>query len=261
MTEQPAPVRGRKPARGEPVVDRALRLLASFHTRGEALSLTQLGLRSGLPSATALRLARRLTAWGALERTVDGDYVIGLRLLEVASLSPRGHGLRAAALPFMEDLHHATGQHVLLAVRDQREAVLVERLSAHEAGQVFFRVGGRVPLHATGVGLVLLAHAPLDLQEEVLSGDLRIPGERTDLLAEELRRTLARVRTEGVAVAALRRPEPMSSVAAPVFGADRAVVAALSVLTPSTAVRPAELAPAVIAVARAVSRAVQRGSA
>jgi DNA-binding IclR family transcriptional regulator len=133
--------RGGRPAHGEPVLDRAFRLLGSFSPAHRALSLTSLSARSGLPKPTALRLARKLVEWGALERAGDGRYVIGLRLLEVASLAPRGHGLRATALPYLEDLHQATGQHVLLAVRDGYQAVLVERLSAHGAGRVLYRVG------------------------------------------------------------------------------------------------------------------------
>ena len=65
---------------------------------------------------------------------------------------------RAAALPFMEDLHRVTGQHILLAVRDGHEAVLVERLSARDAAAVKYRVGGRLPLTETGIGIALLAH-------------------------------------------------------------------------------------------------------
>ena len=240
---------------GEAVVDRALRLLAAFEGRGEALSLAQLSARTGLPSATALRLTRRLVAWGALERTGDGEYTIGLRLLEVASLAPRGHGVRATALPFMEDLHHATGEHVILAVRDGREAVLVERLSAHRAGQVLFRVGGRMPLHATGVGLVLLAFGQRDLQEEVLAGDLTLPDGQRSLSAGELRRTIARVRRERVAVASLSQPEPMSSVAAPVYDGRGTVIAALSVVAPTASLQPPAVSAAVIAVARAMTRA------
>jgi DNA-binding IclR family transcriptional regulator len=115
----------------------------------------------------------------ALERTPDGEYVIGLRLLEIASRAPRGHGLRATALPYMQDLHHATGQHVLLAVRDGGAAVLVERLSARGAGRVMYRVGGRLPLHSTGVGLALLAHAPAALQDQILGQDLTLRPERS----------------------------------------------------------------------------------
>lgn len=262
MTESPAVrQRGRKPPHGEPVVDRALRLLSVFDRQSEALTLEQLSTRAGLPKATVLRLARRLTDWGALERTRDGDFVVGLRLLEVASLSPRGYGVRAAALPFMEDLHRATGHHVLLAVRDGRESVLVERLSAHRAGGVVIRIGGRAPLHVTGVGLVLLSHAPRELQDEVLAGDL--PGFPGDggLSAGELRRTLARVRREGVASVSHPSPgEAMSSMAAPVYGARHEVVAALSVLAPSASFQPVTLAPTVIAVAQAASRAVQRNA-
>lgn len=45
----------------------------------------------------------------------------------------------------MEDLHHVTRQHILLAVREGDGGVLVERLSAADATAVKYRVGGRIP--------------------------------------------------------------------------------------------------------------------
>jgi DNA-binding IclR family transcriptional regulator len=247
--------RGRKPARGEPVLDRAFRILTAFGP-DRSLSLSAVSLRAALPKPTALRLARKLTELGALERTDNGEYVIGLRLLEVASLAPRGHGLRATALPYMEDLHLATGQHVLLAVRDGGEAILVERLSARGAGRVMYRVGGRLPLHSTGVGLVLLAHAPPALQDEILGQDLTLRPEGIVRTARELRAQLAAIRREGVAIAARTWPEPVTSVAAPIRGWQAGPVAALSVVSRTDRVEPAVLRPAVVAVARAVSRAL-----
>ena len=77
----------------------------------------------------------------------------------------------------MQDLQVATGQHVLLAVRDGHESVLVERLSAHEAGKLMYRVGGRMPLHATGVGMVLLANAEESVRVEVLRRPLLLEPE------------------------------------------------------------------------------------
>jgi DNA-binding IclR family transcriptional regulator len=255
--DQP-PTRGHRPPVGEPVLDRAFRLLGCFDPANRSLSLTSLSARAGLPKASALRLARKLVEWGALERTENGDYTIGLRLLELASLAPRGHGLRATALPYMEDLHHATGQHVLLAVRDGREAVLVERLSARGAGRVLYRVGGRMPLHSTGVGLILLAHAPVPVQEEILDSDLTgdLDPAGAPPSGRDLRARLAAVRREGVAISSRAQPDPMTSVAAPIVDRHRTTIAALSVITRSGHVEPAVLTPAVVAVARAISRAM-----
>jgi DNA-binding IclR family transcriptional regulator len=248
--------RGRRPTEGEPVLERAFRLLGAFGPGGESLTLSELSEGASLPKSTALRLARKLVELGALERTDGGDYMIGLRLLEFASLAPRGHGLRGLALPHLEDLHRATGQHVLLAVRDGVDAVLLERLSARDAGRVLFRVGGRLPLHSTGVGLALLAHAPTSLLDRVIAGDLRLKPERGTVSAHELRAQLAAVRRDGVAVVSRQMPDPMTSVAAPVTGANGGVVAAISVVAPSETMRASELRPAVMAVARAVSRNV-----
>ncbi|MEV6129203.1 helix-turn-helix domain-containing protein [Streptomyces violaceusniger] len=151
-----------RPPHGEPILERAFRVLGAFAEAGEGLPLHTLAARAGLPKSATSRIAAQLMGVGALERLDNGDFVVGLRLLEIASLAPRGHGLRAAALPFMADLHRVTRQHILLAVRDGHEAVLVERLSARDAAAVKYRVGGRLPLAETGigVGVALLAHAP-----------------------------------------------------------------------------------------------------
>ena len=175
-------MRGRRPPQGDPVVDRAFALLAAFDAGHRSLSLGELSRRSGIPTSSTLRLAGRLMAWGALERGNDGRFTIGLRLWEVASLAPRGQGLKQVALPFMGDLEEVTRQHVLLAVREGTEALLVERLSAHQAMNVLYRVGGRLPLHSTGVGLVLLAFAEPAFQESVLAQPLvHHAGERARL--------------------------------------------------------------------------------
>jgi hypothetical protein len=91
--------RGRRPAHGEPVLDRAFRILTAFGP-DRSLSLSALSVRAALPKPTALRMARKLAELGALERTQAGDYVIGLRLLEIASLArPAGTGCELPHCP------------------------------------------------------------------------------------------------------------------------------------------------------------------
>ncbi|KAB8194070.1 helix-turn-helix domain-containing protein [Nonomuraea phyllanthi] len=246
--------RGRRPAHGEPVVDRALSLLAVFDEHRRWLTLGELSRLSGIPTSSALRLASRLVAWGALERAEDGRYCVGLRLLEVASLAPRGHGLRQVALPYMTDLASVTRQHVLLGVRDGLRATLVERLSGHAATPVAYRIGGHVPLHSTGIGWVLLAFAPQDVQEELLSRPVNREPDNRPIAPAALRRALATVRRERLAIFRRRDAEPLVSVAAPICGAGDEVVAAVSVLLPERAAQPRRLALAVQTAAQGISR-------
>jgi DNA-binding IclR family transcriptional regulator len=247
--------RGKRPPQGEPVIDRALSLLSAFDAGQRRLSLAELSRRSGIPVSSTLRLAGHLVRWGALERDQEGRFCVGLRLLEVASLAPRGHGLRQVAMPFMSDLAEVTRQHVQLAVREGTEATLVERLSAHEAAPVQYRIGGRLPLHSTAVGLVLLAFAPAGLQEEFLTRPMAREPDHVLIPPEVMRRTLADVRRERLAI--YRRQEQQEvivAVAAPIFGADDAVVAALGVLLPERVAQPRRIGLAVRTTAQGISR-------
>ena len=255
-TEPERRVRGKRPPEGEPVVDRALALLAAFDAGNRRLTLRELSRRSGIPVSSTLRLAGRLLAWGALERDEEGRYSVGLRLLEVASLAPRGHGLRQVALPFMSDLAAVTQQHVQLAVREGLEATLVERFSSHSSVPVIYRVGGRIPLHCTGMGLALLAFAPVEVQEQVLSGPLPAPGgpDQAPMEPALLRRTLAEVRRERLAVYRRHEAEPLVAVAAPVFGEHEEAVAAIGVVLPEREAQPRRLGYAVRIAAQGISR-------
>lgn len=239
-----------------PVLGRAFRLLDAFTAERPALTLSELSRRSGLPSSTVHRMLGDLADWGAVERGADGRYRIGLRLWEVASLAPRGQGLRERALPYLEDLLTVTGENAQLAVREGHEVVYLERLRGSEAVPVLTRVGGRFALTATGVGLVLLAHAPAGVRDEVLAGPVPRFTERTVTDPGTLRRILGDVRSLGYAVSDRQVTTDAVSVAAPVRGPGGEVVAAVSLVVHHDDTSPHRLAPLVCAEARAISRAV-----
>jgi DNA-binding IclR family transcriptional regulator len=238
------------------VTERVLGILAAFSPEHPAMNLSEISRRTRLPVATAHRLTGELTRWGALERDEHGVYRVGLRLWEVAALAPRGLGLRQSAMPFMGDLYEATRQNVQLAVLDGLDVVYLERISSRNAVNVLTRVGGRFPAHATGVGLVLLAHAGQETQERAVAGPLRRFTEKTITGGAELRKALAEVRRTGVAISDGQVELIALSVAAPVRGRDDSVVAALSVVVPSRGCNPQMYVPAVRAAARGVSRAL-----
>ena len=235
---------------------RSLDLLACFTPDQPIRSLSELSHHSGLPLTTTHRIVADLLAWGALERNPDGGLQIGLRLWQVASQAPRGLGLREVALPFMEDLYVATGENVQLAVREGSEAVYVERLTGRQSVRVLTRVGDRFALHATGVGLVLLAHAPAEVRTAVLERPLQAWTPYTITDPDQLRATLAEVRRTGVAISDRQVTEDALSVACPVLGPGNDVVAALSVVVKYGTLPPQALIPAVLAAGNGISRAL-----
>jgi DNA-binding IclR family transcriptional regulator len=238
------------------MADRLLAVLGAFDFGNRALSLTAISRRAGLPLATTHRLVGTLAAWGALERDEAGDYHIGLRLWEVAALAPRGIGLREAAMPYLEDLYEATHQNVALAVRDGLEVVYIERISGRSAVGVLAQVGGRWPLHATGVGLVLLSHGSHELQEQVCEGELTAFTPHTVTSPAVLRRMLAEVRRTGCAISDRQITDDALSVAAPVRGPRGDVVAAVSVVVPAEEALTHVLSPAVRLAGLGISRAL-----
>jgi DNA-binding IclR family transcriptional regulator len=241
---------------GRSVTNKVLALLAAFTPDTPELTLSELARRAGVSVPTAHRRARELVGWGALERGAGGRFHIGLRLWEIASLAPRGLGLREAAMPFLEDLYEVTHENVQLAVREGIEVVFVERIAARTAVPVLTRVGGRFALRATGVGLVLLAHAPVEVQDELLATPLHPYSPKTITDPVRLREVLADTRRNGYAVSDGQVTTDALSLAAPIIGPDGGVLAAVSLVVRADTAQPTALAPLVMAAARGISRSL-----
>lgn len=238
---------------GESVLERAVRILSAFGPDEPVLSVTQLAARTGLHLATTSRLVEHMVRLGLLTREDDRRVRVGMRLWELGARAAPTRGLREAALPYLEDLHAVVGHHAQLAVREGTDVLFVERLSAPGAVINYSQVAGRLPLHASSSGLVLLAAAPAGLQETVLNGPLRAFTDRTITDARRLRQVLAQVRRQGYAFNAGHVHPDATGVAVPVRDRGGHVVAAVSVIVPN-----APAARATIGVLQATARGISR---
>jgi DNA-binding IclR family transcriptional regulator len=244
--------------RGRSVISKVVALLDAFSPTAIELSLCDLARITGLPMSTTYRLASELVAWGGLERADGGSgYRIGVRLWELGALAPRSADLHHVAMPYMQDLYDATRENVHLAVREGREALYVDTIAGRGAVPVRSRRGGRLPLHATGVGKVLLAHAPDELVREIVEAGLERYTAHTIVAPGHLRRVLAEVRRTGIAYGREELDLGLLSVASPVVDASGSVVAALSVVLRTGRIDPRRLGPAVHTAALSTSRSLQ----
>lgn len=243
-------------ASGDSVIDRVVRILAAFDGARPRLTASELARRADLPMSTAHRLVHDLVAAGLLDRSDDGTMQVGMRLWELTTRGSRALGLRQAALPFMTGVQAAIRQHTQLAVREQDDALFLERLSHPDAGANITRIAGRLPLHASSSGLVLLAAAPAADVDRILAGDLRALSPETVTDPAELRRLLARIRRQGFVVAEGSIESVSTGIAVPVRDAGGDVVAALSVVVPRGYDRHREAVTVLRRAADGITRAI-----
>jgi DNA-binding IclR family transcriptional regulator len=229
-------------------------VLCAFLPGDVRLTLTEICRRTGLPLTTGHRLVGELVAGGFLDRLPDGGYRVGLRLWRIGAQAAEPRELRELALPHMADLYAATRDNVQLAVLHEDRALCVERLRGPQSVPVVSRIAGLLPLHATGVGKVLLAFAPAETLERVLAAPLTAHTPYTVTDPEQLRAELAVVRRTGVACTQEEMSPSTCSVAAPVRDGEERVVAAISLVSWRHSGDQRRLTPAVLAAARGLSR-------
>ncbi|GAA4556948.1 IclR family transcriptional regulator [Pseudonocardia xishanensis] len=248
---------------GESTLSRATRVLEVFGPGSQALSASEISRRTRIPMASTHRLVGEMVRLGLLERGPDKLVRVGVRLWELGWRSTAALGLRNLALPYLEDLQSVVRHHTLLAVLDGTEVLYLERLSARGPTTVnITRVAGRLPAHSCPSGVLLLAFSPPELQEQVLAThDLVAYTPHTPVEPQALRQVLADTRQRGTASLRGTVHLDAAGVAAPVRDHTGAVVAALTVIVPNDSATIAAARPAVVATARAVTRALQSSPA
>lgn len=207
------------------VTGRALTVLAAFDVQHPRLTLTELSRRTGLPLATVHRLARELEQWRALDRDDQGRYGVGFRLWEMGLLAPVHSRLREVAMPYLLDVHRASGETVQLAACDGFEAVYVDKLTSSDAVPAASRIGARLPLHATGIGKALLAFQPDAYIDALLQRPLERATTFTKSDPSSLRKDLNLIRSRGYATSSQEYVLGATSLAVPVLIDDRAIAA------------------------------------
>jgi DNA-binding IclR family transcriptional regulator len=198
------------------VLDKAVMVLRTV--AGNPCGLAELCTRTGLPRATAHRLAVGLEVHRLLRRDADGRWRPGpaLRELGEGALDP----LLDAAAMVLPRLRDVTGESVQLYRRDGMVRVCVAAAEPPSGLRDTVPVGARLPMTAGSGAKVLAAWADPATQRAVL-------GE-----AVYSERTLLEVRRRGWAQSVAERESGVASVSAPVRDAAGTVVAAVSVSGP-----------------------------
>lgn len=240
---------------GDSVLDRVVRILESFDRDQPALTMSALARRADIPQATLYRLVGEMARHGLVARESGGTVRLGLRLWELTARSSPVEGLSETALPFLQDIQSVVHQHTHLAVLEDGEVLVLERLSS--SGSVINQasVAGRMTAHATSMGMALLAHSPLGIQEDY---ERRHP--ELDTLfppaTGSFRRTLAEIRRRGHAILDGVLDVGTTGISVPVVDRSGHAFAALGVVVPTDVPQRQAIVAVLLTAARGLARAL-----
>jgi IclR family pca regulon transcriptional regulator len=213
-------------------LSRGLSIVRAFDREHPALSLSEVALRVGLARAAARRCLLTLQHLGYVGARGRSFFLLP-RILELGYSYLASLDLTDLVQRAMEDLSRRTGQSSSMAVLDAHDIVYVVRVPARRIISIALNVGARLPAFVTSMGRVTLADLGDDeLEQWLAKATLRAYTPQTKSTAAALRDELARVRQQGYALVAQELEPGLLSIAVPIRGAEKRVVAGLNVSMP-----------------------------
>jgi IclR family pca regulon transcriptional regulator len=219
-------------------LERGLAILAAFRPDRPALGVSELARSLGLTRSTAHRYVATLATLGYLQQDEPTrKYRLGPRVLDLGFSMLGSLELREIAAPHLRRLTDVTGHTSNLAIRDDTDVILIDRVRGRPGRyhhlEFTLHVGSRIPAYCSATGKALLAFLPRrDLDQLLDRIDLTQRGPRTLTTKKALLAELEQVRRSGFAVNDEELESALRSIAVPVRSRAGQVVAAVNIAIP-----------------------------
>ena len=222
---------------GVRAVERAIAILDVL-AQGGSRTGAEIARELHVHRSTALRLLGTLERHALVERDQrTARYRLGRRLPQLASVVTGEFDLRFVARPVCERLAAAVGETATLDLLVGDVIVPVEQATASTSVVSVNWLGRRTPVHCTASGKVIAAFGKDTVRERLLSLPLDRVTPNTITDRAKLEAQLEEARQTGVARTHEELEVGLDAIAAPVYGVDGEVVAALDVSGPSHRLR------------------------
>lgn len=241
-------------------VDKALSLLDHFSHEQTEIGLSEFARLSGFDKSAALRMLSALVRAGFLEQDEETRrYRLGGSFLRFARLRERAFPITDIVRPAAQTLNEQTREtvHVSLYAGGRLSTIVV--IDSPRTTRAHVDQGMDLPFNATASGLCWLAFSNPGLAERHLSVDFAQYQRGTLTDREAIEATLSRFRRMGYGVAERSFDDEVSSVAAPIFGANGEVWGCMSLACVASRMTPeliAEYSELVMSAAQTVTQSL-----
>ena len=210
-------------------IERAAAILRTLATGSGTLRLAEISASLHLPKGTAHGILRTLTEVGFVEQDRDtGRYRLGEGLSDLRSHGLDGNELRALSMNWADPLAARSGAAVRVGALVGLDVLVVHYVFRPDPSDQRADVGSLLPIHATALGKVLLAHSP-GTQRLLPAGPLTAYTGRTITDPVRLTAELTAVRARGHALEFGEHLPDQAGLAAPILSPGGLVVGAVGI--------------------------------
>lgn len=215
-------------------VDRALDVLDCLAEKS-GMTLTEIAAKLQQSPATIYRVLSTFEARQVVEMDASSqEWFIGPASFRLGSAFLRRTGLVERARPLMRELMEETGETANLGIEASNEVMFISQVETHENIRAFFPPGAKTPMHASGIGKALLAHAePAKIEKYISQKSLEIFTDNTIYEKDNLRDELKKIKAQGYAFDDEEKNIGMRCIAAPIFNLYGEAIAGISISGPT----------------------------
>lgn len=222
-------------------LERGMRVLKSFDEDHPEMTLSEVAARTDLSPAVVRRCLKTL---------VELDYVgqhgrkflLRPSVLTIGSAFLASMQIEQVVLPPLQHVRDQTGDSASLVVLSGADILYVAHVSTDRRFRLAANVGTRFPFHATSLGKAMVAMMPEAEQSALLdAAPFERFTERTITERSAMEERLRLVRERGYDSALDELDYGIVSVAVPLFGRDRKMIAAINCSTSTTRISQDEL--------------------
>jgi IclR family transcriptional regulator, KDG regulon repressor len=217
------------------VIDRAVQILDCFGFDHPELSVSEVGLSTGLHKSTAHRILMALEYNDLIKQNPEtGKYHLGIKLFKLGHQAVSQLKLRETCRPFLIRIMNKTEETAHLAVLDDDQVLYLDKVEGPHALRMPSRVGRHIPTYCTSLGKAMLScleeqEVKRILRKQALKAYTPNTVKNLDLLLADLRA----IRNRGYSIDNEEIEIGLRCVGAPIKDYTGAMVGAISAAAPS----------------------------
>lgn len=210
-------------------IERAFDIIEAVAVHQEGLGLTEVADQVELHKSTAYRIIATLTQRGYLDRTGEGKYKIGLKLIEAVSCYINSLELQTEARPYVMQITAELGLTSHLGVLDGDKVVYIEKMDVVSTVKMYSQIGLRMHAYCSSLGKCLLCNYSKEQLDQVMADCSFIKFTPNTIGSiDELHKEITQIRKKGWAMDNEEYELGHRCIGAPIYDYRGDIIAAIS---------------------------------